>query len=90
MEGKVTNIYLDSWNNPVDLESLNSCAGNLEFDSIKSAVCFILDQPIFDLIDGEFVKIKPTYHSIQKKIKKYGYFKAYGFVNNYFLSFMIK
>lgn len=90
MKNKITTIYLDSWNNPVDLESIDSSAGKIEFNSISEAVDFITSKPVYKLIEGEFYGIYPTYHSVQKQLKRYGYFKAYGFVNNFIVSFMIK
>lgn len=90
MKSKITTIYLDSWNNPVDLESIDSSAGKIEFNSISEAVDFITSKPVYELIEGEFYGILSTYNSIQKKLKRYGYFKAYGIVNNLVVSFMIK
>lgn len=85
-----TSLYLNGYFNPVDLESYSTSSGHIEFDSISSSVIFISHNPSFKLIDGEYVKFTPTYHSIQKHLKRYGYFKAYTYINGFFLSYMIK
>lgn len=90
MKATHVTIFIDNWFNPIDLESYTKSSGELRFDSIGAAFNFIDFNKIYELVSGKYVEIHPTYHSIQKKLKRYGYFKAYTNINGYFMSFMIK
>lgn len=83
-------VYMNGYDNPVDLESLDDCAGKLEFESLKGAFNFIKYDFLYKRVEDEFEHIFVTYDMVQKYLKRYGYFKAYMYLNGYFLSFMVK
>ena len=87
---KPTIVYLDAHTCPVDLESLTDCAGKIEFDSLMAAYLFINNDIIYKKVGDDFEDTFLSYDMVQKYLKRYGYFKAYTYVNGYFLSFIIK
>lgn len=83
-------VYLSNEDNPVDLESLDSVAGKIEFESLKLAFDFISTDYMYKRSGESYKKISITYNSIQKYLKRYSYFKTYTFINGFFFSILIK